>query len=97
MVNEKHLGKQSLSIFLLALLLFTLGIWDQTAQGFDGRWWLFLEEMFRHGPGFFATTYGEPYPDYPGTATFLSYLFARLLGAPNHLANERWPRRVCWQ
>ena len=87
MVNEKHLGKQSLSIFLLALLLFTLGIWDQTAQGFDGRWWLFLEEMFRHGPGFFATTYGEPYPDYPGTATFLSYLFARLLGAPNHLAN----------
>ncbi|SDS63756.1 4-amino-4-deoxy-L-arabinose transferase [Pseudomonas asplenii] len=87
MVNEKHLGRQSLSIFLLALLLFTLGIWDQTAQGFDGRWWLFLEEMFRHGPGFFATTYGEPYPDYPGTATFLSYLFARLLGAPNHLAN----------
>ncbi|WP_273821618.1 hypothetical protein [Pseudomonas asplenii] len=87
MAHEKRLSLESLSIFLVALLLFTLGIWDQTAQGFDGRWWLFLEEMFRHGPGFFATTYGEPYPDYPGTATFLSYLFARLFGAPNHLAN----------
>ncbi|WP_026144928.1 glycosyltransferase family 39 protein [Pseudomonas asplenii] len=87
MAHEKRLNLESLSIFLAALLLFTLGIWDQTAQGFDGRWWLFLEEMFRHGPAFFATTYGEPYPDYPGTATFLSYLFARLFGAPNHLAN----------
>lgn len=78
---------QSLVIFAVALLLFTWGIWDQPAQGFDGRWALFLQEMFRHGPSLFPTTYGEPYPDYPGTATYLSYLFARLFGAPNQLAN----------
>lgn len=35
----------------------------------------------------FPTTYGQPYADYPGTATFFSYVFARLFEAPNHLAN----------
>lgn len=78
---------ESLGIFLFALLLFTLGIWDQQPQGFDGRWALFLQEMFRHGASLFPTTYGQPYADYPGTATFFSYVFARLFGAPNHLAN----------
>ncbi len=78
---------EAFGVFLFALLLFTLGIWDQQPQGFDGRWALFLEEMFRHGPSLFPTTYGQPYADYPGTATFLSYLCARLFGAPNHLAN----------
>ncbi len=36
---------------------------------------------------FSPTTYGQPYADYPGTATFFSVVFARLFGAPNHLAN----------
>ena len=87
MDHHNRFGLESLGIFLFALLLFTLGIWDQQPQGFDGRWALFLQEMFRHGASLFPTTYGQPYADYPGTATFLSYLFARLLGAPNHLAN----------
>lgn len=78
---------ESWGIYLVALLLFTFGIWDQQPQGFDGRWALFLQEMFRHGPSLFPTTYGQPYPDYPGTATYLSYLCAQLFGAPNHLAN----------
>ncbi len=78
---------ESLGIFLIALLLFTLGIWDEQPQGFDGRWALFLQEMFRHGASLFPTTYGQPYADYPGTATFFSFVFARLFGAPNHLAN----------
>ena len=78
---------ESLGIFLFALLLFTLGIWDQQPQGFDGRWALFMQEMFRHGASLFPTTYGQPYADYPGTATFFSFVFARLFGAPNHLAN----------
>src|SRR5471032_1411655 len=43
--------------------------------------------MFRHGASLFPTTYGQPYPDYPGTATFFSFVFAKLFGAPNHLAN----------
>ena len=87
MDHRNRFRLESLGIFLFALLLFTLGIWDQQPQGFDGRWALFLQEMFRHGASLFPTTYGQPYADYPGTATFFSYVFARLLGAPNHLAN----------
>ncbi len=87
MHHRNRFRLESLGIFVFALLLFTLGIWDQQPQGFDGRWALFLQEMFRHGASLFPTTYGQPYADYPGTATFLSYLFARLFGAPNHLAN----------
>jgi 4-amino-4-deoxy-L-arabinose transferase-like glycosyltransferase len=87
MDQHNRFRMESLGIFFIALLLFTLGIWDQQPQGFDGRWAVFMQEMFRHGPSLFPTTYGESYPDYPGTATYLSYLFARLFGAPNDLAN----------
>jgi 4-amino-4-deoxy-L-arabinose transferase-like glycosyltransferase len=87
MDQHNRFRMESLGIFVIALLLFTLGIWDQQPQGFDGRWAVFMQEMFRHGASLFPTTYGEPYPDYPGTATYLSYLFARLFGAPNDLAN----------
>ena len=87
MDHRNRFRLESLGIFLIALLLFTWGIWDQQPQGFDGRWALFLQEMFRHGASLFPTTYGQPYADYPGTATFLSFLAARLFGAPNHLAN----------
>ena len=82
-----RLRRESLLLGVIATLMFTLGIWNQAPQGFDGRWAVFLGEMFRHGPSFFATTYGQPYPDYPGTATWLSWLAARVIGAPNHLAN----------
>lgn len=78
---------ESLLLGVVATLMFTLGIWNQAPQGFDGRWAMFLNEMFRHGPAFFPTTYGQPYPDYPATATWLSWLAARVIGAPNHLAN----------
>ncbi|MBD8670075.1 hypothetical protein OQ519_12170 [Pseudomonas lurida] len=87
MDHRSRFRLESLGIFLFALLLFTLGIWDQQPQGFDGRWALFLQEMYRHGASLFPTTYGQPYADYPGTATFFSVVFARLFGAPNHLAN----------
>ncbi|MQA57715.1 ArnT family glycosyltransferase [Pseudomonas piscis] len=87
MVREKRFGAESWAVYLVALVLFTWGIWDEQPQGFDGRWAFFLQEMFRHGASLFPTTYGQPYPDYPGTATFLSYLFAQAFGAPNHLAN----------
>lgn len=87
MDHRNRFRLESLGIFLFALVLFTFGIWDQQPQGFDGRWALFLQEMFRHGASLFPTTYGQPYADYPGTATFFSFVFARLFGAPNHLAN----------
>ncbi|APQ10609.1 membrane protein [Pseudomonas oryzihabitans] len=85
--TRAKLNAESLLVFVAALALFTLGIWDQAPQGFDYRWAVFLNEMFRHGPAFFPTTYGQPYPDYPGTATWLSWLAARVIGAPNQLAN----------
>ncbi len=87
MYHAPRIRLHALLVFVIALALFTLGIWNEQPQGFDGRWALFLQEMFRHGPRLFPTTYGQPYADYPGTATFLSYLCARLFGAPNHLAN----------
>lgn len=87
MEHRNRFRVEALGVFLVALLLFTLGIWDQSPQGFDGRWAVFMQEMFRHGASLFPTTYGEPYPDYPGTATYFSLLFARLFGAPNDLAN----------
>ena len=85
--SKAKIRVESLLVFIAAVALFTLGIWDQAPQGFDYRWALFLKEMFRHGPSFFATTYGQPYPDYPGTASWLSWLAARVIGAPNQLAN----------
>ncbi len=87
MDHRSRFRLESLGIFLIALLLFTVGVWNEQPQGFDGRWALFMQEMFRHGASLFPTTYGQPYPDYPGTATFFSFVFARLFGAPNHLAN----------
>jgi 4-amino-4-deoxy-L-arabinose transferase-like glycosyltransferase len=35
---------------------------------------MFAQEMLRNGPSFFPTTYDQPYPDYPGTSTFMIYL-----------------------
>ena len=54
--------------------------------GVQARFGLFLREMFRYGPSFFPTTYHTPYPDYPGTSTFLAYLIARLFGRITPLA-----------
>lgn len=51
--------RQSLGLGLLALLLFIAGSWHQAIIGFDSRFVLFAQEMLRHGPGFFPTTYGS--------------------------------------
>jgi 4-amino-4-deoxy-L-arabinose transferase-like glycosyltransferase len=55
-------------------MLFVAASWHQTIVGFDSRFVLFAQEMLRHGPGFFPTTYGQPYPDYSAFSTFLIYL-----------------------
>ena len=49
--------RQSLLLGLLALLLFIAGNWHQAIIGFDSRFVLFAQEMLRHGPSFFPTTY----------------------------------------
>lgn len=72
--------RQSLLLGLLALLLFIAGNWNQAIIGFDSRFVLFAQEMLRHGPSFFPTTYGQPYADYLATSTLLTWLFSLPLG-----------------
>ncbi|MCB2253880.1 phospholipid carrier-dependent glycosyltransferase [Pseudomonas chlororaphis] len=68
------LARQAWGLGLLALLLFCAGIHSQGTTGFDSRFVLFAKEMLRHGPGFFPTTYGQPYADYSSASTLLIYL-----------------------
>lgn len=65
---------------LVALVLFMAGAWGLAPIGFDSRFFLFAQEMLRHGPTFYPTTYGEPYADYSATSTFFIYLFSLPLG-----------------
>ncbi|WP_248749700.1 glycosyltransferase family 39 protein [Pseudomonas sp. MWU15-20650] len=71
---------QSLGLGLLALVLFIVGNWHQAVIGFDSRFVLFAQEMLRHGPSFFPTTYGQPYADYLATSTLLTWLLSLPLG-----------------
>lgn len=74
---------QALLIFFLGLILFTVELGPQEIMGFESRFYLFALEVWRHGPDWFPTTYHRPYPDYPGTATFLIYAFSKLIGKLN--------------
>ncbi|WP_089389975.1 glycosyltransferase family 39 protein [Pseudomonas delhiensis] len=70
---------------VLALLLFCAQAKGRAIIGFDSRFVLFAQEMLRHGPSLFPTTYGEPYPDYPGTSTLLIYLLSLPFGRVDSL------------
>ncbi|MGP0011517.1 ArnT family glycosyltransferase, partial [Pseudomonas sp.] len=84
--SRNTLNRQSLGLGLVALLLFIAGVYQQAAIGFDSRFVLFAEEMLRHGPSFFPTTYGEPYPDYSAFSTLLIWLLSLPFGTVNALA-----------
>jgi 4-amino-4-deoxy-L-arabinose transferase-like glycosyltransferase len=71
---------QSLGLGLLALVLFIVGNWHQAIIGFDSRFVVFAQEMLRHGPSFFPTTYGQPYADYLATSTLLTWLLSLPFG-----------------
>lgn len=77
---------QAWGLGLLALLLFCAGAGQVTVIGFDSRFVLFAKEMLRHGPGFFPTTYGQPYADYSSASTLLIDLFALASGRVTTLA-----------
>ncbi|MDT3722595.1 ArnT family glycosyltransferase [Pseudomonas oryzihabitans] len=84
--SPARLRLESLALCLLAVPLFTLGLWEQPFIGFDGRFALFAQEMFRHGVSAFPTSYGQPYPDYPATSTLFINVIAHLFGEVNRLA-----------
>ncbi|MCL2345650.1 MAG: glycosyltransferase family 39 protein [Desulfobulbus sp.] len=65
----------------IGFLLFIGGLWQQPFIGFESRFAVFAQEMLRHGPGWFPTTWGEPYPDYPVTGTLLIAFFSLPFGA----------------
>lgn len=78
--ESPELNKDSVLIFLVGLAIFTFHLTPEFI-GFQTRFALFAQEMFRYGPSLFPTTYDTPYPDYPATSTFLIYLVSLLLGA----------------
>ncbi|UVM24789.1 glycosyltransferase family 39 protein [Pseudomonas sp. B21-021] len=79
------LRRQSLIAGLLAFLLFIAGVYEQAPIGFDSRFVLFAQEMLRHGPSVFPTTYGEPYADYSSLSTLFIWLLSLPFGTVNSL------------
>ncbi|WP_103735165.1 glycosyltransferase family 39 protein [Pseudomonas sp. GZJR-8] len=79
-MQSATIRRHSLGLGLLALVLFIAGNWHQAIIGFDSRFVVFAQEMLRHGPGFFPTTYGQPYADYLATSTLLTWLLSLPLG-----------------
>ncbi|MBD9604294.1 4-amino-4-deoxy-L-arabinose transferase-like glycosyltransferase [Pseudomonas sp. PvR086] len=77
--------RQSLGFGLLTFMLFIAGVYQQTAIGFDSRFVLFAQEMLRHGPSFFPTTYGQPYADYSALSTVFVWLLSLPFGQVNSL------------
>jgi 4-amino-4-deoxy-L-arabinose transferase-like glycosyltransferase len=73
------LSKDSFLIFLMGVVAFIIGI-NPGFVGSDCRFAVFAQEMLRNGPTFFPTTYGQPYPDYPGTSTLMIYLVSLPFG-----------------
>jgi 4-amino-4-deoxy-L-arabinose transferase-like glycosyltransferase len=85
MTLSRHSKLDMIVIFFCGLIFFTLGLKNQEIISFESRFYLFAQEMWRHGPTWFPTTYGVAYPDYPVTSTVLIYLSACLAGALNKL------------
>lgn len=78
--------RQSLWLGLLALGLFSAGVYQQAAIGFDSRFVLFAQEMLRHGPTVFPTTYGQPYADYSALSTLFIWVLSLPFGQVNSLS-----------
>ena len=72
--QRDEIARTSWVLAAIALILFMAGLWHQPFINFESRFALFAQEMLRHGPTLFPTTYGRPYPDYPVTGTLLIWL-----------------------
>nr|WP_256679624.1 glycosyltransferase family 39 protein [Pseudomonas sp. PB120] len=80
---SRHVSQQSLLMGLLALVLFSAGVYQQAPIGFDSRFVMFAQEMLRHGPTVFPTTYGQPYADYLSVSTLFIWLLSLPFGQVN--------------
>lgn len=78
-------NRDSFLIFCSGIVVFTVGL-SPEFLGLDCRFAMFAQEMLRNGPTFFPTTYGQPYPDYPSTSTWLIYLASLPFGKVTHFS-----------
>ncbi|MEJ2701390.1 MAG: glycosyltransferase family 39 protein [Sedimentisphaerales bacterium] len=78
-LKSARTSRCSLAIFAFGVVVFSVGL-NSEFIGLQNRFALFAQEMLRHGPSLFPTTYGNPYPDYPVTSTFLIYLLSLPFG-----------------
>jgi 4-amino-4-deoxy-L-arabinose transferase-like glycosyltransferase len=85
LLAQSRNARDSLLIFLCGVIVFAIGPMPEFI-GFQARFGLFAQEMFRHGPTFFPMTYHGPYPDYPATSTLLIYLVSLPFGQVTPLA-----------
>jgi 4-amino-4-deoxy-L-arabinose transferase-like glycosyltransferase len=85
LAQPQNAARDSLAIFLCGVFLFAISPMPEFV-GFQARFALFAQEMLRHGPTFFPTTYHRPYPDYLATSTFLIYLASLPFGQVTPLA-----------
>jgi len=85
MLSESFAKRDSAILFIVGVALFTIGLPAEFIS-LDARFAVFAQEMLRNGPTFFATTYGNPYPDYPGTSTFMIYLMSLPFGRVTQLS-----------
>lgn len=76
----RRISLEVLFLFCLSLIIFVWGLDAEEVVSFESRFYLFALEMWQHGIKWFPTTYEQPYPDYPVTATVLVYLTAKLFG-----------------
>jgi 4-amino-4-deoxy-L-arabinose transferase-like glycosyltransferase len=74
----KQVQKSAVLIFFSTLILFSLGLSSQEVTAFDTRFYLFAQEMLRNGWSWFPTTYGDFYPDYPATSTWMIVALAKM-------------------
>ncbi len=84
--SSQRQRRESVFVFALGVVLFTLGLWHQPFIDFESRFAVFAQEMWRHGISLFPTTYGEPYPDYPITGTLLIWLCSLPFGGVTKFA-----------
>ncbi|PAM79648.1 glycosyltransferase [Pseudomonas sp. ERMR1:02] len=70
----------SFALGIFTLLLFVMVSNHQAFIGFDSRFVMFAQEMLRHGPSIFPTTYGEPYADYSAMSTLFIYVLSLPFG-----------------
>lgn len=75
---EKLHKRTSWMIFIIGMVIFTFALPNREFIGFESRFALFVQTMLAEGFSWFPHTYQGPYPDYPGTSTWVLYALAKL-------------------